>query len=62
MPHDTREPWHDQPIPALATQFSTDVQRGLTLPEAAQRLPAYSEYMEEVPRFVPRLWRRQSYI
>src|SRR4029450_9960995 len=38
MDHDTRESWHDQPIPILTAQFRTDVQQGLTPSEAAQRL------------------------
>jgi Ca2+-transporting ATPase len=38
MPHDTHASWHDQPIPALTTQFRTDVQHGLASSEAAQRL------------------------
>lgn len=27
--------------------------------DLVQRLPAYREYMKQVPRFVPRLWRRR---
>src|SRR5262245_45712519 len=38
MDPETRERWHDQPIPVLAAQFRTDVQQGLTPAEAAQRL------------------------
>lgn len=36
MPHDTR--WHDQSIPELTTQLTTDVTQGLTPQEAAARL------------------------
>src|SRR4029450_11981807 len=38
MDHDTRESWHDQPIPALTAQLRTDVQTGLPPAEAAQPL------------------------
>ncbi len=38
MHRDPRQSWHEQPIPALTAQFRTDVQHGLTPPEAAQRL------------------------
>jgi len=41
MDHDTRESWHDQPIPALTAQLRTDVQHGLTPAEAAQRLQQF---------------------
>jgi Ca2+-transporting ATPase len=41
MDHDTRESWHDQPIPVLAAQFRTDVQQGLTPSEVAQRLQQF---------------------
>jgi len=34
------------------------VQARLEEIDLLQRLPAYREYMEQVPRFVPRLWRR----
>jgi protein-S-isoprenylcysteine O-methyltransferase Ste14 len=36
------------------------VQAKLEEVDLLQRLPAYREYMAQVPRFVPRLWRRQS--
>jgi Ca2+-transporting ATPase len=36
MPHDAR--WHDQTIPELAAQLTTDVMQGLTREEAAARL------------------------
>src|SRR5215831_11065718 len=35
---DTRENWHTRPIANLTAQFGTNVQQGLTLQEAAQRL------------------------
>ena len=38
MHRDTRESWHDQPIPTLTAQFHTDVLHGLTPSEAARRL------------------------
>ena len=38
MKRDTRECWHDQPLPVLVAQCTTDVQPGLTPQEAAQRL------------------------
>jgi len=38
MHRNTRESWHDQPIPTLTAQLHTDVQHGLTPAEAAQRL------------------------
>jgi protein-S-isoprenylcysteine O-methyltransferase Ste14 len=34
------------------------VQARLEEIDLLQRLPAYREYMEQVPRFVPRLWKR----
>ncbi|MBI3596434.1 MAG: isoprenylcysteine carboxylmethyltransferase family protein [Nitrospirae bacterium] len=34
------------------------VQARLEEIDLLQRLPAYREYMEQVPRFMPRLWRR----
>ena len=37
MPGDTRESWHAKPIADLTAQCGTDVLRGLTSPEAAQR-------------------------
>src|SRR5574341_1275822 len=36
------------------------VQAKLEEIDLLQRLPAYREYMAQVPRFVPRLWRRKS--
>jgi len=41
MHRDPREIWHDQPLPALTAQFRTDVQQGLTPPEAVQRLQQF---------------------
>jgi len=38
MHRDTRQSWYDRPISDLTAQFGTDVQQGLTLHEAAQRL------------------------
>jgi len=35
------------------------IQARLEEVDLVQRLPGYREYMEHVPRFVPRLWRRQ---
>ena len=36
------------------------VQAKLEEVDLLQRLPAYREYMGQVPRFIPRLWRRKS--
>jgi hypothetical protein len=38
MPRDVPESWHDKAIPALITQFATDVLRGLAPEEAVARL------------------------
>ncbi len=36
------------------------IQARLEEMDLVQRLPAYREYMQQVPRFVPRLWQGRS--
>jgi hypothetical protein len=54
MHRDTRQSCYDRPISDLTAQFGTDVQQGLTLPEAAQRLRQYGPNSCAKPRSSPR--------